>query len=232
MNILKSVAFCGSLVTACLSFGTAHAVPIGNVQGTVEFPAGEVSFADVIVDYSPVINSGQPTEPYRGAVNALGVPDYTGSNGCADQASCTFVSLGDGGSIVFRFTDNILTGSDDNSADLHIFEIGPDVENTFVDISVDGSTWLSVGSVGGSVSSIDIDSFGYGTSDQFAYVRLTDDPNEGGQSGDTVGADIDAIGAISTVRIVTTPEPGIAGLFGVGLAGLGAAAWRRRKNRS
>ena len=30
---------------------------------------------------------------------------------------------------------------------------------------------------------------------------------------------------------VTTPEPGTAVMFAVGIAGLGFAAWRRRRNR-
>ncbi len=37
------------------------------------------------------------------------------------------------------------------------------------------------------------------------FVRLTDDPNEGGASGDTVGADIDAVGAINTSQVADKP---------------------------
>ena len=58
----------------------------------------------------------------------------------------------------------------------------------------------------GSSAGIDIDAFGFGPSDQFAFVRLTDDPDEGGQSGIFLGADIDAVGAISTVAIAP-PAP-------------------------
>jgi hypothetical protein len=61
-----------------------------------------------------------------------------------------------------------------------------------------------VGKVFGSTAGIDVDAFGFGASHSFGYVRLTDDGNEGDQSGISVGADIDAVGAIST-RII--PEP-------------------------
>ena len=67
-----------------------------------------------------------------------------------------------------------------------------------VDISSDGVTWRSVGGVGGSESGVDIDAVGFGPDSAFSYVRLTDDPNSVGGSGPTVGADIDAIGAISS----------------------------------
>ena len=86
-----------------------------------------------------------PTEPYRGAFNALGLPDYAGGTTCPSQAGCADVSLGDGGSIVLRFVVNRLTGSGNNAFDLWVFEVGPDVEDTFVDISTDGQTWHSVG---------------------------------------------------------------------------------------
>lgn len=188
-------------LTALVSSFSAQATLINGI----DFPDGEVSFADAVVSYSPDAGgSAQPTPAYQGAENALGLPDYDGQNFCSDTEDCSFVSLGDGGSIVLRFINNVLTGSDNSDDDLWIFEIGPDVEDTFVEISVDGSTWFSVGSVGGSTSGVDIDAYGFTTADSFSYVRLTDDTSEGQQSGDTVGADIDAVGAIST-RVVPTP---------------------------
>ncbi len=159
------------------------------------------NFADGVYDFSPVIQSGQPTSPYLDPSNALGAPDYAGGSTCPDAPSCTFVSLGDGGSITVWFEDNALTGSDNADPDLWIYEVGPDVEDTFVEISADGTTWHPVGKVFGSTSTVDIDAYGFGTGDAFHYVRLTDDPDEGGQSGDTVGADIDAVEALTSVPI-------------------------------
>lgn len=205
----------------------AHAAFIGNTQGGADFPAGAVSFADAVVDYTPGMVGGNPATPYRGADNATGLPDYQSTNGCASQADCTFVTLGDGGSITLKFVDNLLTGSGSNAADLWIFEVGPDVEDTYVEISMDGITFYSVGKVFGTTAGVDIDAFGWGINDQFAYVRLTDDTNEGQQSGTTVGADIDAVGAISTVA-VSVPEPGTLALLGLAIGGLGA--FQRRKH--
>ncbi len=181
----------------------------------VEFPGGAASFADAVVSYNPVIKNGQPTAPYRDASQALGIPNFT-----SGDPDITYVSLGSGGSITLQFTDNSLTGSDSTADDLWIFEIGPDVEDTFVDISADGVTWHSVGKVFGSTSGIDIDAYGFHTGQYFSFVRLTDDPNEGDKTGNTVGADIDAVGAISTAPpvVVTTPEPGSIALLGSALA--------------
>ncbi len=222
MTVLATVLF---LCTAIPS----QAVYIGNSQGGTDFPQGSASFVDAVIGYSPGIVGGtQPTDPYRGDFNAIGVPDYSGSNTCATQGNCTFVSLGDGGSITLQFVDNKLTGSGTTGFDLWVFEVGPDIEDTFVDISKDGATWSSVGKVFGSTAGIDIDSYGFGITDLFSFIRLTDDTNEGGQSGNTVGADIDAVGAISTV-LTPVPEPSTFLLLGAGLAGLGFVVRRRRK---
>lgn len=217
-NLAMIVALGGLLAAS-----PAEAVFIGNAQGGTDFPEGAASFADQLVDYAPVVKNGEPSAANSEPTKALGVPDYFSGGGCVDPLTCTFVSLGDGGSITLRFTDNVLTGSDNNALDLWIFEVGPDVEDTFVEISVDGASWTPVGKVFGSTAGIDIDAFGFGASSSFAYVRLTDDGAEGDQTGASVGADIDAVGAIST-RIV--PEPSG---FALVAMGVGALASRRRR---
>lgn len=215
---------CLGAVLALFVFTSAHAYTIDGVT----FPQGTASFADSVFSYSPVMVGGGPDAANSLASNALGSPDYSSGGACSGAASdCTFASLGYGGSLILQFVDNILTGSNDTGLDLWIFEVGPDIEDMFVDISKNGSDWLSVGSVGGSTAGIDIDSYGYGSSEQFAFVRLTDDPAKDGQSGISVGADIDAVGAISTIVFAEqdVPAPGgfllaLLGLMLIGMAGM------------
>ena len=152
----------------------------------------------------------------------------TDNDDCPNVAACPYVTLGDGGSLTLEFVDNRLTGSGNANDDLWIFEIGGDVEDTFVAVSKDGVTLTAVGKVFGSTSGIDLDEFGFGVADQFRFVRLTDDGSEGQQSGLTVGADIDAVGAISTV-ITPVPEPETWAMLvlGAGRGGRAQAASRR-----
>jgi len=211
----KAILFFSLISAPVLS----HAI----VYHGVDFPDGEVSFADEVVEYNPAYAGNTGPDPiYQIPDEALGIPDQP------EGPDLDYVSLGDGGFIILRFTDNSLTGSDDNSLDLWIFEIGSDVEDTYVDISKNGIDWLSVGKVGGSTSGIDIDAYGWSTSDMFSYVRLTDDPDEGQQgSGGTIGADIDAVGAISSAAPVI-PVPAAVWLFGSGLIGLIGVARRKK----
>ena len=200
-----------------------------DIIGGVNFPQGAISFADAVVSYT-LNQASIPSVPHQGALNALSAPNYNNVNSCADQASCSFVSLGAGGQLVLRFTDNVLTGSGSNAFDLWIFEVGPNVESTTVDISVDGNNWLSVGLISGSTRGIDIDSFGYGTGSAFSFIRLIDVVGQGGAgNGGTVGADIDAVGAISTRRpMAAVPEPATWAMMLMGFGGLGAILRRRR----
>jgi len=211
----------------CLLNLPAHAVLIGNFDGAVDFPDGAISFADSVVDYVP----GDTLHPLTSdPTNALGLPDATfpALLDCIALVACPFVSLGTGGTLIVEFIDNFLTGSGDDGDDLYIFETGPLVQATFVDISADGLTWDSVGSVGGSLRGIDIDAFGFGVGDLFSFVRLTDSGiPEDGESPQVLGADIDAIGAISTVAAVSVPEPTTLSLLAAGL--LGVFASRRRR---
>ena len=170
-----------TLITSCLASA--------ELIGGVEFPQGARSFADAVLAYAP----GEGVQsPYNHTANALGVPE-----GNLQSA----LSLGQGGFVVVAFTDNLLTGSGDSSVDLWIFEVGGQAEHTFVEISQDGVEWVSVGEVGGYTSGIDIDAYGFTQFDQFSHVRITDNPDEGGNSGPYVGADIDAVGAISSELI-------------------------------
>ncbi|GMT41333.1 MAG: hypothetical protein IEMM0001_2068 [bacterium] len=195
----------------------AHAVLIGGV----EFPDGAVSFADSVYSYTQGANVGAG---YDDPNAALGIPDYSGANNTA-------VSLGIGGSLILQFTDNSLTTSGDNTADLHIFEIGGAIEWMNVAISSDALSWIDLGNVLGQPSSIDIDPIaGVTLGTLYSYVRINDiAPN---QSGFPFGeADIDAVGAISSAPPVNPiPEPSTMLLLGSGLLGVVALRRKIKKN--
>src|SRR5688500_16785679 len=225
-SLRHAVSTAAAAAALMLSAGEARAV----VFAGVDFPQGASSFADALTTFVPAISNGQPTAPYLIGSNALGAPNYAGSTTCT-AGSCPYVSLGDGGSITLEFVDNRLTGSGSNALDLWIFEVGPDVEDTFVAVSKDGVSFTNVGKVFGATAGVDLDAFGFGLADQFRFLRLTDDTNEGDQSGITVGADIDAVGAISSVVATPIPEPETWAMLMVGLVAMGAKRFRRVAQR-
>lgn len=190
---------------------TATAIPIGGI----EFPAGAVSFADAVYSYSP----GLYVAPnYNDPNAALGIPDFSGNN-------FTAASLGEYGSLILQFTDNSLTTSGDATADLCIFEVGNITEWFNVAISTDATNWIDLGNVSAQPTSIDIDPIaGIVAGELYSYVRLTDiDPEQTNwPSGE---ADIDAVGAISSVSAV--PEPATMLLLGTGLLGIAGAARKK-----
>lgn len=203
----------------------ASAIPFNGV----EFPMGEISFADAWVDYDPSYSGGDaPKEIVQDPTEALGVPDYPYGAGYPD-----YVALGDGGMIVLRFVDNYLIGSGDDRPDLWIFEIGTDLEDMHVAISTDNRNWVVLDDEDDgddddddennivaslrpsgwpnvpdpSGAGIDIDPFikAIGMENSlFSYVRIIDDRKTGFSKGDYTGADIDAVGAITTAPV---PEP-------------------------
>ena len=190
------------------------------IYGGVDFPSGAISFADEWIFYEP---TSDVLAPYNDPASALGIPDY--------PPSSNYVSLGDEGILVLKFTNNSLTTSWDNSDDLWIFEVGGLSEPTSVDISTNGLDWINVGNTIGGTYGIDIDSYissGVVLGERYNYVRLTDLlPHQSDSPWE--GADIDAVGAISSTSPV--PIPGSVWLLGTGLAGLAGIRTRRRKKQ-
>jgi len=161
----------------------------------VNIPEGATSFADEVISYTddPAVD-----DSFDNPDDALNIPDYN------EATESGQVSLGDNGSIVLKFTDNALTTSGNSDDDLWIFEVGV-VEPGNIAISKDGSTWISVGSIAGSTSGIDIDAYlasGVELWGKYSYVRITD-AGAGITSGEPYpGVDIDAVAAISSVAPV------------------------------
>ncbi len=185
----------------CLNILTLALLVAMNIQaeeiGGVEFPDGTISFADDIVSYIP----GTYVTSHTDESKVLGIPDYTGIN------SESYVSLGNGGTVIVKFTDNSLTTSGSSDSDLWIFEVGTAVEATDVYISKDVPNWIFVGRVEGAKSGIDIDEYignGVILGDKYSYVKLIDDEQSESGTTSTAGADIDAVGAISSSTPVIT----------------------------
>src|ERR1041385_104032 len=130
----------------------------------VHFPLGDRSFADEVVSYAMGHPGPQPANAQDPRA-ALGPPDYI------DKNHSGFVSLGCGGVLVLRFTDNALI--DVPGPDLWVFEVGPSVEPTNVAISRDDREWIEIGKIAGGTAGIDIGPF-VKPSESFHYVRLTD----------------------------------------------------------
>ena len=152
--------------------------------GRIFFPFGNISFADEIVNFK--VGDPGPIEGY-GAQNVLDIPDYEG------DYEKKYTTLGYGGELVVKFTDNILY--DINGPDLFILEIGPAIEPVDVYISKDGNNWISVGKTGGGLSEIDIADY-VKKADIFRYAKIVDIKEK--KSGRWPGADVDAIGAIGS----------------------------------
>jgi hypothetical protein len=161
----------------------------------IEFPDGNKSFADAVVSYAP---GAGVKSPYNQATLALSRPDNV------EGGAPEFVSLGNQGQLVLRFSDNALTTSGNSNHDLWVFEIGAEIEATDVYISQDGYSWIYVGSTAGGTRGIDIDAYvgqGVTLGARYSFVKLVDLlPNQSGSP--YAGADIDAVGAISSTQPV------------------------------
>ena len=185
-------------VVSGLSLGTPVSAQV--TYSGIVFPQGEVSFADRVV----TSHRGREVQSRNHqAERALGPP----VSGYATLSAGHALSLGEGGFVILEFTDNSLTTSGDGQPDLHIFEIGQRVEVMQVDISQDGQTWISLGQLRGQPTSIDIDGIaGVEHGGRYSFVRIRDvEADHNG--GNYAGADIDAVGAISSAPPVSAGPP-------------------------
>ncbi|MFN7447420.1 MAG: GEVED domain-containing protein [Pirellula sp.] len=184
------------------------AAPATSFEGDF-YSIGSVAFADRVERYTPTAGGGPlPIAGLQLPDNAVGVPNYSGIG--EPLANQGVVSLGRGGVLVLQFTDNILTGSDDSRPDLAVYEVG-NSENIRVEVSSDNVTYIPVGTASFNSRLIDLDAFGFNARSQLHFVRLTDEFNQGAISGDSVGADIDAVGALSSrpANVFTAAGTGI-----------------------
>ncbi|MFI5149177.1 MAG: OmpA family protein [Bacteroidia bacterium] len=156
--------------------------------GKVHLPQGDISFADEVISYK--VGDPAPISRAMDSSRALGPPDWKGDS--------NFVTLGCGGTLILKFTDNALVNID--GPDLYVFEVGKYIEPTMLSISKDGKKWIQVGVIKGGTAAVDIgDSVKSG--EKFNYVKLTDLKVQ--CEGLWPGADIDAVAAIGSGKMIS-----------------------------
>jgi len=164
-------------------------------------PDGEYSFATRVVEFVP----GTPwtkSENRQQTEAVLGEPDQDTEKGAHS------LTLGVGGVLTVEFNIQITDGEGD---DLYVFEQGPQMEDTKVELSSDLVNWYEAGVTKGSTAGLDI----HGKVPEgksFRYLRLTDMKEY--PSGDYPGAEIDAVAGLN-VKPVTSiwAEPEIEKAF-------------------
>ena len=209
LALLCAAFFIGSIGAGGAQDSGGRSYPDGH-GGEVFFPMGDASFADSVEHYSR--GDPAPRDYAARPQAALGTPDL------AEQDRGGFTTLGCAGELVLTFDDNVLI--DVAGPDLYVFEIGPDVEPTGLAVSNDGATWIRVGRISGGKAEIDLAPFVAGDSD-FRFVKLVDLMSACG-SGETPGADIDAVGAIGSATRISLDS---AVLFDTGEYALKAEAF-------
>ncbi|QLC50216.1 PEF-CTERM sorting domain-containing protein [Methanolobus zinderi] len=178
---MKKICYVLKLTVALLVVGLLVSSAGAVEYKSVEFPEGDSSFADEVISYDL---RGGATGGDPG--NALSSPDNE------------YVALGSGGSVTLKFTNNLLIASGDDNPDLCIFEYGSSSkEKVEVFISKDNENWIKVGEAN-KKTLIDIDTVSdVNINTGYTYVRLVDmGSTRSGKSYE--GADIDAVGAISS----------------------------------
>ena len=153
----------------------------------VYVPMGKISFADEVMEFN--LGTPRPFEKFKDSSQILHEPNYT------RYEIPDFVSLGCGGNIILKFTNNGFMNLKGN--DLYIFEVGPSKEPALLEISTDGEYWIFAGETQGGKSSIDLEDAEVDRETIFHYIRITD--LRGVCHSKTAGVDIDAVAALNSV---------------------------------
>ena len=149
----------------------------------VVIPGGAASCVVKVVNFthgSPWTNDSYSMDPNL----ILGEPDYEKARGSETNT----LTLGLGGVIVLEFG---VFFTDGPGSDIYVFENGPDIEKTKVEISADLRTWIDAGNADGALSGVDF-AGKIPAGGKYKYVRLTDlktYPNNTTWGG----ADVDAV---------------------------------------
>ena len=200
LSIINFILICIFVVSPLNGYGAdSLSVSCDTLAEGIYFPMGRVSFADSIISYDPgAMGEGTGDEPapeFQKPERALGVPDYD------SLKDSSYVSLGKGGTLILKFSDNVLI--DGPGPDLCIFLA--DTEDVFVWISKNGHIFIPVGKVSAQNTSVDIHAYAEPEA-IYSYVKIRDDPEQGADRGPSLGADIDAVGAINAAIKIIIPS--------------------------
>jgi hypothetical protein len=192
-KVASRIVLVAALLLASLSVSETVGAQTPVTYDGIEFPQGDISFADRVVNFT---GAEGVLSPYDNPAAALGAPDYSSS-----AAEGTHVALGNAQSqcqtsLTLEFVDNYLVDVDGD--DLWIFEVGPAVEATELFISTDGANWIGIGKIEGATRGVDI-STSVTPGQRFPFVRLCDFPDGTTSGSPFAGPDIDAVGAIGSV---------------------------------
>jgi autotransporter-associated beta strand protein len=201
-----SMSVLGIAAVSTNGFAAVKAVSYNGVS----FPSGNESFVDVVLRFDPLFNGGPgPRNPVP--QNVIGPPKFSG------------VSLGKGGLIELGFSDYLLSNSGDELADLFILEATGTPETMLVSVrplpeiaerldpalDADRDGYFDLGPITVAANlryaTFDIDKVFPGIPENnlaFDAIRLIDDPRSGSTTGDTVGADLESVGAIFAIPFV------------------------------
>jgi len=173
------------MLFGCFAFSQTY---FDSRQNRVNIPGKSNSFADEVVEFK----NGYPSSEgfYAKSKFCLGKPDFV------KWKKPGVLSLGCGGSVTVKFTNNAII--DVPGDDIYVFESGDRTEPFKVEISRFGYHWIDVGNIESDYTGIDISGVTLHDDEFFHFVRITDLGNC--KTSPTVGADIDAIGAIGSIN--------------------------------
>jgi len=196
--LLLAMVMCFTINTAVLAEDYVFTDRNGKQQVV---PDGEYSFATRVVEFV----HGNPWTKAEARQQTEAVLGETDQNSDNEAHSLT---LGAGGVLTVEFNIQITDGEGD---DLYVFEQGPQMEDTKVEVRSDLVTGHEVGVTKGSTAGVDIKGK-VPEGQSFRYVRLTDMKEY--PSGDYPGAEIDAIAGLNVKPVSSTwAEPEIEDAF-------------------